>query len=76
MNKVDVDLYMLRATMMNRIGSHIDCTNIVAIDNARRTDQDMKLLKQLAQPAALSNCFSNSSVMYLPIGPRYCGLPF
>jgi hypothetical protein len=46
MNKVNVNLNMLRATTMNQIGSHVDRANIVAIDNGCQRDQDMKLLKQ------------------------------
>ena len=53
-NKVNVNLNMLHATIMNRIDSHVDCANIVAIDNGCRRDRYMKLLKQLAQPATMS----------------------
>jgi len=31
-NKVDVDLDVLRASMMDNVGSHVDRTDIVAID--------------------------------------------
>lgn len=34
-NKVDANRNMFCATVMNQIGSHIDCTDIVAIDNSR-----------------------------------------
>jgi hypothetical protein len=37
-DEVNVDLDVLRVTMMNCIGSHVDSTHIVAVDNRRRRD--------------------------------------
>ena len=45
MDEVNIYLNMLRATMMNWIGSHVDSTDIVAVDDRRRRDGCMKLLK-------------------------------
>ena len=74
-DEVDVNLDVLRATMLNRIGCHVDCTNVVAIDNGRRRNQDVELLKQLSQPAALSNCMCNSPILCLYIRTGHCSLP-
>ena len=35
-DKVDVNLNMLRAPMMNRIPSHVYCTDIVTVNNRHR----------------------------------------
>jgi len=40
-DEVDVNLDVLRATMMNRIDYHVDCTNVVAIDNGHQRNQDI-----------------------------------
>ena len=44
-DEVNIYLNMLRATMMNWIGSHVDSTNIIAEDDRRRRDGCMELLK-------------------------------
>jgi hypothetical protein len=44
-DEVIVDLNMLRATMMDEVGGHVDRTNVVAVDNRRRSKRDMELLK-------------------------------
>ena len=49
---MNVNLNMLRATMMNWIGSHVDRADIVAIDNGRRRDRDMKGSRYEAPQAA------------------------
>ena len=43
----DVNIYlkMLRATMMNLIGGHVDSTNIAAVDDRRRRYGCVELLK-------------------------------
>jgi hypothetical protein len=44
-DEVIVDLNMLRATMMDEVGGHVDRTNVVAVDNRRRSKRDVELLK-------------------------------
>jgi hypothetical protein len=61
---------MLRAAMMNWVGCHIDSTDVVTIDNCRRSNRDVKLLKKLPQPAALGDDMSHSSVLRLRTGGR------
>jgi len=47
-DELDVDLDMLGATMMDRVGGHIDRADVVAIDNGRNSKRDLKLLEKLA----------------------------
>jgi len=65
---------MLRAAMMNWVGCHIDSTDVVTIDNCRRSNRDVKLLKKLPQPAALGDDMSHSSVLRLHTGAGDGGL--
>ena len=43
-NKVDVDLNVLGAAVANRVGGHVDSTDVVAKDNGRGGDGSMQLL--------------------------------
>jgi hypothetical protein len=73
-NKMDVDLNVLRAAMMNGISCHVDSAHVVAEDDRRRGKRDLKVLKELPQPTALSNSMGHSSVFSLRAGPRNRGL--
>jgi len=44
-DKVNIYLNMLRATMMNWIGGHVDSTDIVSVDDRRRRDGCVELLE-------------------------------
>ena len=43
-DEVNINLNVLRATMMNGIGCHVDSADIVAVDNRRRSNGNMELL--------------------------------
>ena len=43
-DKVNINLNVLRATMMNGIRCHVDSADIVAVDNRRRSNGNMELL--------------------------------
>jgi hypothetical protein len=75
-DKVDVDLNMLRATMMDRISGHVDSTDIVTVNNCRRRDGCMKLLKQLTKPTGLSNSVRNCTILSLRARTRDRSLSF
>jgi hypothetical protein len=44
-DKVNVNLDMLGASMMNRICRHVDCTHIVPLNDSRTSNRDVELLK-------------------------------
>jgi len=75
-NKVDVDLDVLRAAMLDRVAGHIDSTDFIAEDNSRGRKGTMKLEKKLAKPAALGHDMSHGSVLRLGTGARHRGLAF
>ena len=59
-NEVGVNLDVLGATMMDGVGGHVECADTVSIDNRHSSNQDVKLLKKLAQPAAFSKNVGDS----------------
>jgi len=73
-DEVDVNLDVLRAPMMYRIGCHVYCTHIITVDNSGRSERDMKLLEKLAQPATFSHSMSYSTILRLSTGSRHRGL--
>jgi hypothetical protein len=75
-NKMNINLYVLCATMMDGIRSHIYSTNVVAINNGSLGEGNMKLLKQLSEPTTLSNNVRHCPVLSLSTGTRNCSLAF
>ena len=73
-DEVNINLNVLRATMMNGVGCHVDSADIVAVDNHRRSNGDVELLQELAQPATLSHHMSNSTVLCFCTGAGDHGL--
>jgi len=64
-NKMNINLDVLCATMMDGISSHIYSTNVVIVDNSSLGEGNMKLLKQLTQPTTLSNNMCNCPIFSL-----------
>jgi hypothetical protein len=73
-NKVNVNLNMLGTTMLNWIGCHVDCKNIVTINDCSLLERSMEFSKKLAKPHGLSESMGDSSVFSLRSGN--CNLPF
>jgi hypothetical protein len=73
---MNVDLNVLGATMLDRVGSHVDGTDIVAENHSRSGKRMMEFAKKLTYPAAFSNSMSNGPVFRLSTGPGDCSLPF
>ena len=51
-HEVNVELNMLRATMMNGVGREVDCRDIVTVDNGGLRDVKEQLLEKLPKPQA------------------------
>jgi hypothetical protein len=75
-DKVNINLDMLRATMMNRISRHIHSTDVVAVDDRRRRQGRMELLKELTKPARLSHSMCNSTILSLSTRAGHRGMAF
>jgi hypothetical protein len=75
-DEVDVNLDVLRSTMLNRVAGHVNSTDVDAEDNSRRAERPMKLGKKLSKPITLSYSMSHGSVLGLGTRTRYRGLAF
>jgi hypothetical protein len=73
-NEVNVDLDVLRASVVDRVGRHVDGTHVVTVDNGGGGQGNMELLKQLADPAALGDGVGDRTVLGLGAGPGDGGL--
>ena len=71
---MNVDLDVLRAAMVDGVGSHVDGAHVVAVDNRRTRDRDVEFLEQLMQPAALSHNVGHCTVLCFGTGAGDRGL--
>jgi hypothetical protein len=84
-NKVDIQLNVLGAAMMNRVGGEVGSVNVVAEDDGDLVNRKGKLREELAKPnalsnwtkpSALSNCVGDGTILSLSTRPRDSGLSF
>jgi hypothetical protein len=62
-DKMNVDLNVLRATMLHRIGRHVDGRYIVTVDKRGRMKRTVELLQKLSQPTTFRNSMSDSTIL-------------
>ena len=74
-DEVNVDLDMLRATMMDRVGGHVDRADVVTINKRRRSNGDMELLEKLSDLATLGDGVDDRPVLGLSTGAGDRSLP-
>ena len=63
-DEMDVNLNILRSSMMDRIGYHIDNINIVTINEHSLGEGNMKLV-WLSHPTTFSNSMGNGPILSL-----------
>jgi hypothetical protein len=73
---VNVDLYVLRAVMLDWIRYHVDVTHIVTIDNGGCLDWNMEIIEKLAQPTTFGNNMGHRLIFRLGTRSRHGGLSF
>jgi hypothetical protein len=73
-NKVDVQLDVLCATMMNGVGGEVDSGDVVAEHDGGLVDRTGKLREKLTKPSALSNCIDHNTILSLSTRPGDDGL--
>jgi hypothetical protein len=73
-NKVDVQLNVLGATMMNGIGGEVDNGDVVAEDSGGLVNRTGELRENLTKPSALSNCIGHHTILSLSARPGDDGL--
>ena len=75
-HEVNVELNMLRATMMNGVGREVDCRDIVTVDNGGLRDVKEQLLEKLPEPRTLGDGIGHNTILSLNTGAGYRGLSF
>ena len=73
-NKVNVELNMLGVPMVNWILRHVHSRDVVAVDDRRRVNRDMKFAKEMTKPATFSCGICDAPVFCLGTGPGDNGL--
>jgi hypothetical protein len=62
---VKVDLHVLRALMLHKIGGEVDRVDIVAVDEGGALEGAMELLKKVAEPEGLGHAVGQSAILGL-----------
>jgi hypothetical protein len=69
-HEVDVDLDVLRALMVDRVGGHVDCDNIAAVDDCHYREGNVEFLEELLKPTTLGHGMVDGAVLSLYTGAR------
>ena len=69
-DEVKINLNVLCALMLNRVGGYVDGTDVVTIYQCGTTKRGVKLLKELAQPCGLNNSIGHNAILGFSTGPR------
>ena len=67
-NEVKIDLNVLGSLMLNRVGGHVDSTNVVTIHQCGAPKRGMQLEKELAQPGSLCNSIGHRAILGFSTG--------
>jgi hypothetical protein len=74
-DKMKINLHMLGALMLNRVGGEVHGTDIVAVDKCAPRRRGLELVEQLMQPSGLSHAVCNGTMLSLNAGAGDDGLP-
>lgn len=74
-NKVEVELDMLRALMLDEVGGEVHGADVVTIDKGAPRQRTVQLLEQLTKPRRLSDAIGHGAVLGLRAGAGDDGLP-
>ena len=73
-NKMDINLNVLGASMMNRVGREVDRRNIVTVDNRGLVNRRQELMQKLTKPGTLGDDVGNGAVLRFSTGAGDNGL--
>ena len=73
-DKVEIELNMLRALMLDWVASQIDGGDVVSVDQIGLLQGATELKQKIAEPRALGDNVGNTPVFGLSAGARYDGL--
>jgi len=71
-NEMEVNLDVLGALMLNRVGRHVDGANVVTIDQSSAPKRGMELEQELTQPRGLNNTVGHCAVLSFSTGSGGC----
>jgi hypothetical protein len=63
-DKVEINLNMLSALMLNYVGYQVDDTDIVAIDKCSAGQRGVQFHEYLVKPTSLYNAISNNRIFF------------
>ena len=75
-DEVKVNLDVLGTLMLDRVGRHVYCANVIAVDQDCKPKRSVELLQKLTHPRHLCDGVSNSTILGLCVGPGDGILPF
>jgi hypothetical protein len=64
-NKVEINLHMFDALMLNGVGREVDDTDVIIVDQRALRQRTLELMEQLSQPSGLSHTIGDSTVLNL-----------
>jgi hypothetical protein len=75
-DKMEINLHMLGALMLNVVGGEVHSANVVAVDKGAPRRWFLEFMEQLSQPSGLSHTVGDSMVLSLRAGTGDDILPF
>ena len=73
-HEVNVELNMLRPSMVHRVGGEVDRADIIAVDKSGLVNITKQLLEQLTYPRALGHGVGHGAILRLGAGAGDRGL--
>jgi hypothetical protein len=67
-DEVKINLNVLSALMLNRVGGHVDRADVVTIHQCSTAQRGVKLLKELVQPGGLGDTISHCVILSFSTG--------
>jgi hypothetical protein len=64
-DEVHVDLHLLRALMLHRIGGEVDHADVAAVDKGDTLEGTVEILEKLAQPGGLGHAVGHNALLGL-----------
>ena len=68
-DEVEINLNMLGSLMLNRVGGHVDNTDVVTVHQCSAAKRGVELQEELAQPCSFCNSISHSAVLSFSTRP-------
>ena len=67
-DKVKIDLNVLSLLMLNQVGGHVDCIDVVIVHQCGTPEGSMELQKKLVQPGGLNNSIGHRTILSFSTG--------